>query len=182
MIDLEPGAPDAIGSLLRELGAADGESQLAYRAGKRHAARLIKAPARAGLVVPDATSYRLETAARGLLDRLCLVAAERRTPGVGEVEIRVTASGLNFRDVMNALGMYPGEAGPLGGECAGIVTAVGEGVSHFAVGDAVMALAPVAFSRFVTVDARLVARQPQGLGRAGCDGTHCLPDGPVCAA
>ncbi|WP_269749936.1 type I polyketide synthase [Polyangium fumosum] len=163
LIDLEPGAPDAIGSLRRELGAADGESQVAYRGGKRHAARLIKTPTRAGLGVPDATSYRLETAARGLLDKLCLVAAERQAPGAGEVEIRVTASGLNFRDVMNALGMYPGEAGPLGGECAGIVTAVGEGVSHLAAGDAVMALAPRAFSRFVTVDARLVARQPQGL-------------------
>ncbi|WP_408887405.1 alcohol dehydrogenase catalytic domain-containing protein [Komagataeibacter nataicola] len=42
---------------------------------------------------------------------------------------------MNFRDVLNALGMYPGEAGPLGSECAGVVTATGEGVTGFAVGD-----------------------------------------------
>ena len=38
------------------------------------------------------------------------------------------AVGLNFRDVLNVLGMYPGDPGPPGGDCAGVVTAVGEGV------------------------------------------------------
>ena len=37
------------------------------------------------------------------------------------------AVGLNFRDVLNVLGMYPGDPGAPGGDCAGIVTAVGEG-------------------------------------------------------
>jgi myxalamid-type polyketide synthase MxaB len=41
------------------------------------------------------------------------------------VEIRVVATGLNFRDVLNALGMYPGDPGPLGNECAGVITAIG---------------------------------------------------------
>ena len=54
--------------------------------------------------------------------------SERRAPGPGEVEIRVQATGLNFRDVLNVLGLYPGDAGPLGGECAGEVVRVGQGV------------------------------------------------------
>ncbi len=43
-------------------------------------------------------------------------------------QVSVRAVGLNFRDVLNVLGMYPGDPGPPGGDCAGIVTAVGKGV------------------------------------------------------
>jgi NADPH:quinone reductase-like Zn-dependent oxidoreductase/short-subunit dehydrogenase/acyl carrier protein len=48
----------------------------------------------------------------------------------------------------------------LGGECAGRITAVGSAVVGLAIGDAVMAMAPRSFSRWVTVDARYVARRP----------------------
>lgn len=37
------------------------------------------------------------------------------------------AVGLNFRDVLNILGMYPGDPGPPGGDCAGIVSEIGPG-------------------------------------------------------
>lgn len=43
------------------------------------------------------------------------------------------AVGLNFRDVLNILGMYPGNPGDPGGDCAGVVSAVGPGdlrISH----------------------------------------------------
>ncbi len=59
--------------------------------------------------------------------------------------------------------MYPGDAGPLGGECAGVVARVGANVTTVAPGDAVMALVTGAFSRFVTVDVRMLARVPSGL-------------------
>ena len=39
----------------------------------------------------------------------------------------VRAVGLNFRDVLNILGMYPGNPGPPGGDCAGIVSEIGPG-------------------------------------------------------
>jgi len=41
--------------------------------------------------------------------------------------VSVRAVGLNFRDVLNILGMYPGDPGDPGGDCAGIVAAVGPG-------------------------------------------------------
>lgn len=40
------------------------------------------------------------------------------------------AVGLNFRDVLNILGMYPGDPGEPGGDCAGVVCAAGPGVPH----------------------------------------------------
>ncbi|AGP35405.1 hypothetical protein SCE1572_13250 [Sorangium cellulosum So0157-2] len=166
LLDLEPGAEDAVEALWSEITRADEENQVAWRSGKRLAARLVEAPAAAALAVPDAASYRVEIAQRGLLEQLRVVAADRRAPAAGEIEIEVTASGLNFRDVLSALGMYPGEAGPLGSECAGTVTAAGQGVEDLAPGDAVIALAPGALSRFVTVDARLAIRQPAGLSAA----------------
>ena len=39
--------------------------------------------------------------------------------------INVKAVGLNFRDVLNVLGLYPGDPGDPGGDCAGTVAAVG---------------------------------------------------------
>jgi acyl transferase domain-containing protein/acyl carrier protein len=153
---------DTLGAvLLQEAQANDDESQVAWRGGQRHVARLVRAgsaPAAAA-----ASNYQLESGVKGTLDGLGLAPIERSAPGPGEIEIQVAASGLNFRDVLNALGMYPGEAGPLGGECSGEVSAIGPGVDGFAVGDAVMALAHGAFRRFVRVDARLAARLPRGI-------------------
>jgi hypothetical protein len=47
--------------------------------------------------------------------------------GVVPVQVSVMAVGLNFRDVLNILGMYPGDPGDPGGDCAGVVAAVGAG-------------------------------------------------------
>lgn len=46
------------------------------------------------------------------------------------VQVAVRAVGLNFRDVLNCLGMYPGDPGPPGGDCAGTVLAVGPGEEY----------------------------------------------------
>jgi myxalamid-type polyketide synthase MxaB len=64
---------------------------------------------------------------------------------------------------MNALGLYPGEAGLLGLECAGEVVSVGQGVTSVRVGDRVVALASGSFGEWVTVDARRVVPIPDGL-------------------
>ena len=49
-------------------------------------------------------------------------------------QVAVRAVGLNFRDVLNVLGMYPGDPGPPGADCAGVVEAAGAGVHDFAPG------------------------------------------------
>nr|WP_246357067.1 non-ribosomal peptide synthetase/type I polyketide synthase [Pyxidicoccus fallax] len=161
LVDVTPGA-GAVDALVREFGSGSDENQVAWRGGRRHAARLVRAKS-ADDAMPGTEDYQLQTRRKGTLDALHLAPAECRAPAPGEVQLEVRASGLNFRDVLNALGMYPGEAGPLGSECAGEVVAIGEGVQGLSVGDAVMAMAPGTFRRFVTVDARLVAPVPAGL-------------------
>ena len=42
--------------------------------------------------------------------------------------VNVKSVGLNFRDVLNVLGMYPGDPGDPGGDCAGTIAAVGSDV------------------------------------------------------
>ncbi len=150
-------------SLWRELFYVGEENQIAWREGKRFVARLAKMPLPAKTSLPDDVNYCLTVGEKGVFSNLRFDALERRAPGAGEVEIEVSASGLNFRDVLNTLGMYPGEAGLLGAECSGYVVAVGDRVHHVQVGDRVMALVPGAFRAFVTVDARLVAPVPKAL-------------------
>ncbi|PTL83578.1 type I polyketide synthase [Vitiosangium sp. GDMCC 1.1324] len=91
-----------------------------------------------------------------------------RAPAEGEVEMRVIASGLTFKDALLALGALPGmTAGgaplALGVECAGIVSAVGPGVKGLRVGDAVVAAAAGAFSSHVWVPQEHVFPKPAGL-------------------
>jgi polyketide synthase 12 len=115
------------------------EPQLAIRAGSVLAPRLARAGSEGALTIPeDASQWQLQAGASGTFDGLSLVAAHD-TPGVGEVSVAVRAAGLNFRDVLIALGMYPGDA-TIGGEGAGVVLEVGPGVEGLAVGDRVMGL------------------------------------------
>src|SRR5690606_35031186 len=76
------------------------------------------------------------------------------------------AAGMNFRDVLNVLGMYPGDPGPIGNECAGVISAVGEGVTEFAVGDEVMAIGATGYRSYAIAPVRLVYRKPAGLSFA----------------
>jgi acyl transferase domain-containing protein/D-arabinose 1-dehydrogenase-like Zn-dependent alcohol dehydrogenase/acyl carrier protein len=90
----------------------------------------------------------------------------RVAPAADEVEIRVEAAGINFRDVLMGLGMYPGAPAvtpPLGGECAGTVTAVGSGVKEFVAGDRVVALAAGCFETYTVAKVPLVAKIPAPL-------------------
>jgi NADPH:quinone reductase-like Zn-dependent oxidoreductase/acyl carrier protein len=91
---------------------------------------------------------------------LAFTPLEMRSPEPGEVQIRVRATGLNFRDVLIVLGMYPDPDAPIGGECAGEVIEVGEGVEGLAVGDRVMAMDPGAFGTLTNAPAELTVRIP----------------------
>ncbi|MFJ4658842.1 type I polyketide synthase [Nocardia sp. NPDC088792] len=142
-----------------------GEPQVAIRSGAVFAPRLTRA-ARQDVLVPPAgeSSWRLDIAGQGTLENLVLVAdPAARTPlAAGEVRIAVRAAGLNFRDVLNALGMYPGDAGLLGLEGAGVVIEIGPGVTDLAVGDRVMGLLSGAFGPVTVADRRLITKLPAG--------------------
>ena len=168
-IDIDPGAAtdEAASVLMAELSArrasrsAGAEDQVAYRGRLRYVARLAR-----HTLVREEEGYRWEVGERGRLETLRPVPAARRKPAPGEIEIELCASGLNFRDVLTALDLYPGNAGPMGLEGAGIVVACGSPGGPLAVGDRVMAIAPGCFSRYLTLDARLAVRIPDGLSDA----------------
>jgi acyl transferase domain-containing protein/acyl-CoA synthetase (AMP-forming)/AMP-acid ligase II/NADPH:quinone reductase-like Zn-dependent oxidoreductase/acyl carrier protein len=164
-IDLDPhGGAEELAALSEELSLPAAERELAFRKGSRYVARLIprahKISSAAVLEVPDADSFRLDISRPGNLDNLLLRGTSRPAPQPGEVEIRVNAAGLNFRDVMNAAGVYPGGPIPFGAECSGTISAVGPGVADMQAGDEVIAVANGSFSAFVTANARAVVLKP----------------------
>ncbi|WP_026623217.1 NADPH:quinone reductase [Ensifer sp. WSM1721] len=88
-------------------------------------------------------------------------------PGPGEVQIRQVAIGLNFIDVYFRTGLYKSATGlPFvpGKEGAGVVTAVGDGVNQFSVGDRVAyASADGAYASERNVDAAQLVKVPDGI-------------------
>ena len=109
----------------------------AIRAGVWRVAQLRRSEAR-----PSLPPFHLMPQPRGALGNLQPVAVDANARcRFGEVLVAVRAVGINFRDVLNVLGMYPGDPGPPGGDCAGLVLATGAGVSHLRPGDAVFGLA-----------------------------------------
>jgi len=168
-LDLDPVAEarTAAAALFAEIWEPDREDQVALRDGGRYVARLTRSAARpAPRAASAADEQPVELAVRepGSLSSLALAPTARRAPGPGEVEIRVEASGLNFKDVLTALGMLPPEAtAPLGLECAGVVTAIGPDVADLQVGDEVVALGAGSFQTFVVRPAALVVRKPAAL-------------------
>jgi acyl transferase domain-containing protein/D-arabinose 1-dehydrogenase-like Zn-dependent alcohol dehydrogenase/acyl carrier protein len=140
------------------------EPQLALREGKLLAPRLVPAETIGEALVPPGGPWALEADSKGgTLDDLALLPQPRaREPlGPGEVRVSVGAGGLNFRDVMAALGVYPGEA-KIGSEGAGEVVEVGPEVSELAVGDRVLGMMPGSFGPRAVAEARLLVPLPPG--------------------
>lgn len=168
IVDVDPRAHDGgLEALWQEVQTADDEDEVAWRGGQRHLHRYLPVPGLlASSAAHDGVPYRLAIPRPGTLDGLTAQVLRRRTPGPGEVEIEVFAAGLNFSDVMKALDLYPGLAegpAPLGAECSGRVTAVGEGVTGLKPGDDVLAVAGFAFGSHVITRAELVAPKPPTL-------------------
>ena len=82
------------------------------------------------------TSRAVRIHAHGGPEQLVVDTVEVGDPGPGEIRIRHHAIGLNFIDVYQRTGLYPNPMPlALGMEGAGVIEAVGEGVTHLKVGD-----------------------------------------------
>jgi len=108
--------------------------------------------------------WRLGITETGTLENLVLEGfPQAEAPlGAGQVRVAVRAAGVNFRDVLIALGMYPDGEAVMGSEGAGVVVEVGAGVDAVAPGDRVMGLFPRGAGTVVVTDARLVVGVPAG--------------------
>jgi acyl transferase domain-containing protein/NADPH:quinone reductase-like Zn-dependent oxidoreductase/acyl carrier protein len=182
LIDVHADAGDvhAAEDLAAALDARDKETETLLLNGRRYVRRArLSSPAEQARIArtlpptPGARTrvadeaFRLDFAPQGGLETLHLRAIPRRAPASGEVEIKIHAAGLNFRDVLWAMGMLPEDAvehgfsGPtIGMECAGEIVRVGEGVSGVKVGDRVIAFASSTFASHVTTKADCVAPIP----------------------
>ncbi|MBS2965994.1 SDR family NAD(P)-dependent oxidoreductase [Actinocrinis puniceicyclus] len=135
------------------------EPQLAVREGQVFAPRLTRAEMAS---VRPGSEWRLAVERKGSLDDLAIVPCDGDRPlAANEVRIGIRAAGLNFRDVLIALGMYPGDA-PLGSEAAGVVLEVGPGVTDLAPGDRVMGLVLNSLGTSAVADRRMVVPVPAG--------------------
>jgi polyketide synthase 12/epothilone polyketide synthase D len=155
--------------LVTRLLAEPSEEELVLHGADTYVARLERAeslPRTERREVAGARTYRLELDAPGALERLTLREHTVRSPGPGEVRVRVEAAGLDLADVLKATGNWPGLAEgpvPLGGECAGTIEALGSGVEGLTVGQRVMTLAPSAFASAVIAPASHVLPLPPGV-------------------
>jgi acyl transferase domain-containing protein/acyl carrier protein len=181
-LDLERYVHDGeLDALVAELCAADPsgharETRVAWRHGERHVARLRDPRERKARVVPAAESHALRCDGNGTLDGLTLIARPRSTPGPGEVELEIDACGLNFKDVLYALGRLGDFARskgitaardwPLGMEACGRVARVGAGVDDIRIGERVWCIGTGLAARHALVLRSQVARAPQGLTAA----------------
>lgn len=112
------------------------------------------------------TEYAIRIAAHGGPEVMEWTEVVLPPPGPGEVRMRNTAIGLNFIDVYHRRGIYPLPLPTgLGGEAAGVVEAVGQGVSGLAVGDRVCTFHRLdgAYATARNLPAELVFRTPDSV-------------------
>lgn len=163
-VDL-PAAPseDEINVLVATLLEGTDEDELVIRDATRLVHRLAPLPALYGGDTPWALQRR--TGASFVAEQRAIPAAEP-----GQVTIEVRAAALNFKDVARVTGLLdtaalhnPRLLDSFGVECAGVVTAVGEGVTGLRVGDPVMGLVYDCFASHAVADAHTVASIPDGI-------------------
>jgi len=108
-------------------------------------------------------AYHLMPRPRGAFGNLVPEALEHDSIDAGKVEIQVQAVGINFRDVLNVLGMYPGDPGDPGGDCSGIVTRVPENGGMLTVGQRVFGLAAGSLGSHVVASDKTLVPIPDGM-------------------
>jgi acyl transferase domain-containing protein len=163
VIDLDPldnrsNAPRLLAELF-----LDSEMRVALRGAQRWLPRLHRYQRQTERAIANGSVRPLtvKVGRGGGFDNLVLSQVESSPLMSDEVRLRVLAAGINFRDVLTVLDMYPGEAPPLGVECAGVITGVGGAVDGFHIGERVFGFAPASLGTEAVVPAAFLAPIPQ---------------------
>ncbi|MFF3291588.1 SDR family NAD(P)-dependent oxidoreductase [Streptomyces sp. NPDC003023] len=153
------------GLLARAL-AVVGEPELVLRGETVLVPRLQRTPAPDPRTAPEpgGAPWHLDIRERGRLDTFEFHPTGSEPLPAGHIRVAVRASGMNFRDVLNALDIVYSPR--LGLECAGVVVETAPDVTGLRPGDRVMGLATGTFGTEVCVDARLMVPIPAGLSFA----------------
>ena len=166
-------------ALAAEICAETDEEELAFRGEQRFVSRLRRVSAQEWetsgqerVVSLDRGQVRLEIEQPGSLEALSLREIRRVAPAPDEVLVRVHAAGLNFKDVMHALGLLPFNVQDpradarqaFGFECSGVVVEVGTSVTRFRPGDEVCGIATGTMASHVRIPEQFTFRRPAALG------------------
>ncbi|MGR8933295.1 MAG: SDR family NAD(P)-dependent oxidoreductase [Gammaproteobacteria bacterium] len=172
LIDLPPHGANAERArmLLSEFMHESREDEVVLRQNGRYALRMRQMQLPAGMTrAAEPADMVLDFSAPGSLHNLYW----RALPAVAgelaadQIQIRPCVVGLNFRDVMYAMGMLSDEAlengfagAALGLELSGVVERVGDGVTEFKPGDEVISFAPASFATRVVTTTTATALKP----------------------
>ncbi|MFL6528502.1 MAG: SDR family NAD(P)-dependent oxidoreductase [Chthoniobacterales bacterium] len=166
-IDLPPSdSARDVDLIWAELLRKEAEREVALRGEARYVQRFDRGRPLIQRELDRGVSLRLESRERGHLDTLKFVPFAPPQCGPGEVLIDVKAAAMNFRDVLKALALYPGEAPDariFGDEIGGVVAAVGSDVTHVKPGDRVFGLAVFGLATRTTARGGDVLRIPDKL-------------------
>jgi len=135
------------------------EPELAIRQGRLKVPRLSTA----SLAAHGAVELHLRS--RGAISNLSLQAQlpSGHPPQRHEAEVSVFAVGLNFRDVLNVLGEYPGDPGPPGDDCSGKIASTGSSVTHVSPSDPVLGIGHGSLASTTRAPALLFVPKPAAL-------------------
>ncbi len=164
LIDLDPADRETgTSDLVRELLSADSETHIAYRKGRRRAARLVRSASEdARLALPEDADWMIGSDDPGD-DMTSLRVRPRPGPalGPGEVRLAVEAMGLNFVDALASIGAAPAP-GDVGREMVGRVLEAAGDVEGYSVGDRVVGMGFGSFTPVMVARAALLAPAPDG--------------------
>jgi len=163
LIDLADKSPESLAVLTPAITSDSPEEQLRIKAGATEGIYLGQVTSSDREKLKDTDNYELSIGQSGSIEDLGLRETNSKSLAVDEVEIEVMASGLNFRDVLKALGLIPeslDNTAELGCECAGIVSGVGSKVSKYKVGDSVYGLALGSFKKCVVAKEAMLSGKP----------------------
>jgi NADPH:quinone reductase-like Zn-dependent oxidoreductase/acyl carrier protein len=155
-----------INLLWDELLRSEPEREVVFRGQARYVQRLDRGRPRIERTLDSDVPLRLESRERGHLETLAFGPFAQPACGPGQVVIDVKAAGMNFRDVLKALALYPGEAPDariFGDEVGGIVAEIGAGVTHVKPGDRIFGLAVFGLATQTIARGSGVRRIPDGL-------------------
>ena len=148
------------------------ETELSYRHGVFFQGRMVATGhamerTETELSLPTRGNYRIGLDGTHRIEGLLSQRTWPIRPKPDEVTLDVFAAGMNFSDVLKAMGLYPGlrhdESTPMGIEVCGKVTEVGGRVTGFAIGDRVMGVVPYGFATTDATKDHLLAKVPDHL-------------------
>lgn len=162
-----------LANLMKLTKAALNETEIAIRRRDVYCARIEKVThfevPEAG--IPDTRDtyikdvpYMVSIDKTGLFDDLIIKEVKYDELKQGEVEVEIKASGLNFMNVMSALGIYPGYKNgfrSLGLEFSGVITRIHESVSGFSIGEEVLGCGENCLAKYVIVSPDLIVKKPK---------------------